>query len=114
MTVVEILIENITNDRLLVPAMEFLVFLFDANIIRLVPSEETRWRQFFNQLQKSHYKSSNIAKIEAVIKLYAALASFGPMKNLVLRKLGQMLVHPYAKVSSNHSLRSGRILTQVS
>ena len=114
MTVVEILMDNIANDRLLIPAMEFLVFLFDANIIRLVASEEVKWRQVFNQLQKSHYKSSNIAKIEAAIKLYAALASFGPMKNLVLRKLCQMLVHPYAKVSSNHSLRSGMILNQIS
>ncbi len=40
MTVVTIFMDNLTNDRVLIPTMGFLIFLFDANLIELLPIQE--------------------------------------------------------------------------
>ena len=39
-TILDIFAANLSNDRLLVPIMEFIVFLFDADIIRPLADDE--------------------------------------------------------------------------
>ncbi len=45
--------------------------------------------------QKAHYKTGNVRKLEAVIKLYGGLVQVYPE---AFQKLTSMLLHPFPKV----------------
>lgn len=49
-------------------------------------------------LQKAHYKTGNVRKLEAAIKLYGGLLQVYPE---ALEKLTSMLLHPFPKIR-NH------------
>jgi tubulin-specific chaperone D len=49
-------------------------------------------------VQKSHYKTGNVRKLEAAIKLYGGLVQVYPE---ALEKLTSMLLHPFPKLR-NH------------
>jgi hypothetical protein len=49
-------------------------------------------------VQKSHYQSANITKINSAIEVYRGLANVESIKSLVLAKLKSMLLHNYTKV----------------
>lgn len=61
-----------------------------------------RYRSLFMTTQKAHYKSGNVRKIEAAVKVYGGfLDVFGKGGNdekEVLRKLVSMLWHPFPAV----------------
>lgn len=46
-------------------------------------------------VQKAHYKTSNVRKLEAAVKVYSGLMEVYPA---VLQKLSSMLLHPFPKV----------------
>lgn len=54
-----------------------------------------RWRSLHITIQKSHFKSTNIRKLEAAAKAYGGLASIYPE---ALRKLTNMLLHPFPQI----------------
>lgn len=58
-----------------------------ANIIR--------WRSLYLVVQKAHYKTGNVRKLEAAIKLYGGLVQVYPE---ALEKLTSMLLHPFPKI----------------
>ncbi|KAI9777363.1 MAG: hypothetical protein M1835_005261, partial [Candelina submexicana] len=69
---VEVLKRNSNNDRVAVPAMEVLsFFLFDTGFAARVGGFE--WRALFTNVQKAHFKSGNVQKLEAAVKIYAGL-----------------------------------------
>jgi hypothetical protein len=55
-------------------------------------------RKLFLLVQKAHYKSSNIPRLEAAISVYAALSRIAPMRMDALKKLTALLLHPYPKI----------------
>ena len=57
-----------------------------------------RWRSVYLLVQKSHYKTGNVRKLEAAIKLYGSLV---PVYPEALQKLTSMLLHPFPKIR-NH------------
>lgn len=49
-------------------------------------------------MQKAHFKSSSIARLEAAIKAYATLSRFESLRVDVFKKLAGMLLHPFPRV----------------
>lgn len=49
-------------------------------------------------VQKSHYKSGNVQKLEAAVKLYTGLARANVVRDTVISKLCSMLLHSFPSV----------------
>ena len=56
-------------------------------------------RRLLVLVQKAHYKSSNIPRLEAAVKVYASLSRIPSLRVECIKKLASMLLHPYPKVS---------------
>lgn len=54
---------------------------------------------------RAHFKSSNIHRLEAAIRVYASLARLDQLRGDVLKKMIGMLLHPFPTVcmSAIHS-----------
>lgn len=51
-------------------------------------------------MQKAHFKTTNMARLEAAIKAYAPLCRLGHLRAEVLKKMVSMLLHPFPRVCS--------------
>lgn len=116
---VAILEKNLGDDRYAIPAMEISGFLLDSCFPLVAVGSETRFvftplltyklcsnisyslRKLFVLVQKAHYKSSNIPRLEAAIRVYSALSRVPSTRMDALKKLTSMLLHPYPKVCFN-------------
>lgn len=65
------------------------------------------FRKLFVVVQKAHYKSSNMPRLEAAIKIYASLSRIESLRADVMKKLISMLLHPYPKVRTVSSYLRG-------
>ncbi|KAI9679221.1 MAG: hypothetical protein M1817_005240 [Caeruleum heppii] len=92
----QILKRHLTNDRVAVPTLEVLAFLFDMGLARW--STEVNAKSHFILVQKSHYNSTNVRKLEAAIKVYAGLLQIPSVRPDVAQKLIKMLRHPFPRV----------------
>ncbi|TKA76646.1 hypothetical protein B0A49_01862 [Cryomyces minteri] len=99
-TFVDILRDNLSTDRIVLPLLEVLAFLFDAHIIQRIAEEGTRfrWRTLLSLVQKAHFKSNSIPKLLAAVNVYRGLAEIEVVRGSVLTKLASMLLHPFPKV----------------
>lgn len=88
----EVAKKNLANDRVLVPTMEVMSYLFDVGIMQ---RSHLDWRAIYLLIQKSHYKTGNVRKLEAAVKLYGGLCGVYPE---AMTKLSSMLLHPFPKV----------------
>ncbi|KAI9742776.1 MAG: hypothetical protein M1818_003505 [Claussenomyces sp. TS43310] len=84
--------KNMNNDRVLVPTLEVMGFLFDAGIMQ---QSHSQWRALYLLVQKAHYKTANVRKLEAAVKVYGGLLQVYPE---AVEKLASMLLHPYPNV----------------
>ena len=88
------------NDRLLVPAMDVLGFLFEIGIMERLESVAN----FFSLVilvKSAHHKSLNIRKLEAAIQIYSGILitpSLIHLRNDTLLQLTSMLLHQYPKI----------------
>jgi hypothetical protein len=112
-TLILILSRNLSsvnnNDRVIVPCLEVISFLFDARILQKTLSEYNypspspfqhsltffSWSFLFTLVQKAHYKTGNVRKLEASIKVYGGLYEVYPR---ALGKLTTMILHPFPKI----------------
>lgn len=85
-----------SNDRVLVSALEVAKFLFDAGTMQ---HSSLSWKDLYLWLQRAHYQSANLRKIEVCVRLYGALAELGLVSGVAERMSG-MLVHRYPSVRS--------------
>ena len=53
------------------------------------------WKSLYFYVQKSHYKTSNVRKLEASIHVYGGLSEIYPP---AIDKLTTMAIHPYPRV----------------
>ncbi|KAL5594694.1 hypothetical protein BROUX41_001610 [Berkeleyomyces rouxiae] len=95
-------------DRVLVSSLEVTAFLIHADLLQR--SERIDARALCLQAQKAGYKSGNMKKIEACVKIYgglAQLASAGGTSRMgrsaeaaaeARKRLGALLFHPWPKV----------------
>ncbi|RDL35861.1 uncharacterized protein BP5553_06473 [Venustampulla echinocandica] len=88
----QVLKNNISNDRVLVPTLEVISFLFDMDIIQKTP---LKWRSLYALTQKAHFKTSNVRKLEAAVKVYGGLMEVYPE---AVQKLSSMLLHPFPRI----------------
>ena len=94
----ELLRENISNDRLAEPALDFIAFLFEAGILQRLRDRDFPWKRLFTDVRKAHFKSGNVPKIEAAVKIYAGMTAVPSVRTGVQEKLCSMLLHPYPKI----------------
>ncbi|KAH8820117.1 tubulin folding cofactor D C terminal-domain-containing protein [Xylogone sp. PMI_703] len=94
-TLFEVVKKNLSNDRVLVPTLEVMGFLFDIGILQQSP---LNWQSFTLLVQKAHYKTGNVRKLEACIKMYGGLVEVYPEE--ALKRLTALLMHPFPRVRS--------------
>ncbi|KAH8705099.1 putative tubulin-specific chaperone D [Talaromyces proteolyticus] len=96
---VAILELNLLDDRYAIPTMEISAFLLDIYSAQAAnPLNHTTLRKLFVLVQKAHFKSSNIPRLEAAVKVYSALSHVQALRKDVLKKLTSILLHPYPKI----------------
>lgn len=95
------------QDRVLVPTMEIIAFLMHAGLFQ--QADRVNLRQVCLQVQKAGYKSGNVRKITACIKVYGGMASMGDNSERMgvadavseaRRRLGALMLHPWPRVRS--------------
>lgn len=104
------------QDRVIVPTLELLAYLFHIGVVQ--QCKDINLRQLCLLTQKAGYKTGNVRKIEACIKVYGGIASTttdevevaanGVTSELELkrkegvveskRRLGALLTHPWPRV----------------
>ena len=94
----DLLQENISNDRLAVPTLEFVAFLFEAGVLQRLRDQDFAWKRLFTNVRKAHFKSGNVQKIVAAVKIYAGMMAVPSVSTEVQEKLYSMLLHPYPKI----------------
>lgn len=114
------LVRNLKNrqgqDRVVVPTLEIIAFLFYVGTFR--HCAEVDYKNLCLLVQKSGYKTGNVRKLEACIKVYGEIAGVGihadraPMATAVVeerrahgimearRRLGALMMHPWPRVRS--------------
>ncbi|KAE8146237.1 tubulin folding cofactor D C terminal-domain-containing protein [Aspergillus avenaceus] len=94
-----VLSDNLQDDRYAIPVLELLAFLLDSYTTSILPqSTDPSLRKLFVLVQKAHFKSSNIARLEAAVKVYASLSRIPSLRADVLKKMTAMLLHPFPRV----------------
>lgn len=116
-----VLSDNLQDDRYAIPTVEILAFVLGGYIHHIpggsealyAPSNKSRnttdqpsLRRIFVLVQKAHFKSSNMARLEAAIKVYGPLARVAALRMEVLKKITGMLLHPFPRVCLE-SIRAG-------
>ncbi|KAI0132151.1 beta-tubulin cofactor d [Xylariales sp. AK1849] len=104
------------QDRVVVPTLELIAYLFHIGVLQRY--EDINLRQLCLLAQKAGYKSGNIRKIEACIKVYGGVVSMSGNEAAVAqatselelkrqeglaeakRRLGALLIHPWPRVRS--------------
>lgn len=88
------------NDRLLIPAMDALGFLFEIGVMeRLIFVE--KYISLTCLVKSAHHKSLNIRKLEAAIQIYSGILITPNLIHLhsdTLLQLTSMLLHQYPKI----------------
>lgn len=104
--------QNQGQDRVIVPTLEVVAYLFHIGQLQRCP--EINLRQLCLLAQKAAYKTGNVRKLEACIKVYGAIAAVdvidGPphispelatkRSEGILeakRRLGALLIHPWPR-----------------
>ncbi|KAF9881856.1 beta-tubulin cofactor d [Colletotrichum karsti] len=100
------------QDRVVVPTLEIVAFLCHVGLFQ--KCQELDLRQLCLQVQKAGYKTGNVRKLEACIKVYGCVAGFDAELQLPVevsdrrrdgilearRRLGALMVHPWPRVRS--------------
>ncbi|KAF5022270.1 hypothetical protein F66182_5709 [Fusarium sp. NRRL 66182] len=91
------------QDRVVVPTLEVIAFLFHMQVFQ---QSSVDFRNLCLQTQKAGYKTGNLRKLEACVKVYAGVASMMDQEGAeagiqeARKRLGALLYHPWPKVRS--------------
>ncbi|KAJ5802960.1 Tubulin-specific chaperone D C-terminal [Penicillium pulvis] len=99
-----VLSDNLPDDRYAIPIIELIAFLLDSYhgyTVAGLNGSNPVFRKVFLLVQKAHFRSANIARMEGAVKVYAALSGTGNLRGEVLKKLTAMLLHPFPRVRSS-------------
>ncbi|CAI7615565.1 unnamed protein product [Penicillium crustosum] len=96
-----VLSDNLHDDRFAIPAVEFVAFLIDSYLSVIPAGSDPSFRKLFTLVQKAHFRSANIARLEAAVKVYAALSRIDSLRDGVLKKMTGLLLHPFPRVRSS-------------
>ncbi|KAF3072537.1 Tubulin-specific chaperone D [Trichoderma lentiforme] len=97
-----------SEDRIIVPTLEIIAFLFYAGLFQR--SQGISYRGLCLQTQKAGYKTGNVRKVIACIKVYGGIAASAGTANGGVnveagakdarKRLGALMSHPWPKVRS--------------
>lgn len=93
---------NQGNDRVLVPTLEIIAFLFHVGLFH--SNLGVNFKALCLYTQKACYKTGNVRKIEACVRVYGGIASMGGAGSAAdgvkeaKKRLGALLFHPWPKV----------------
>ncbi|KAI5373741.1 hypothetical protein J4E82_007554 [Alternaria postmessia] len=90
--------ENITNDRVLLPLLEVISFLFDMQVMQRLQSTPFNFRVLLSYTQKAHFKSTHMQKLHLALDVYRGLGDITLTRTDTLSKVVSMLLHPFPKV----------------
>lgn len=90
--------DNLQDDRYAIPIVELIAFLTDSYTVSTENDPNPIFRRVFLLVQKSHFRSASIPRLEAAVQVYAALVRLGPLRADVLKKLTGLLLHPFPRV----------------
>ncbi|OJI90146.1 hypothetical protein ASPTUDRAFT_52051 [Aspergillus tubingensis CBS 134.48] len=93
-----ILGENLQDDRFAIPVLEVLAFLLDSFVSSVPDDSIPSLRKLFVLVQRAHFKSSNIARLEAAVRAYAPLSRIEQLHTEVVKKMTALLLHPFPRV----------------
>ncbi|KAL4771088.1 tubulin folding cofactor D C terminal-domain-containing protein [Aspergillus nidulans var. acristatus] len=93
-----VLSEKLIDERYAIPILETVAFLLDGYVASVPGFQSPTLRKLFVLVQKAHFKTSSIARLEAAIRAYAPLSRLDQVRADVLKKLTGMLLHPFPKV----------------
>ncbi|KAK8161036.1 tubulin folding cofactor D C terminal-domain-containing protein [Phyllosticta citrichinensis] len=93
---------NLSNDRVIMPLLDVVAFLFDAQVLQRLNGSNFKWRTLLSLVQKSHFKSNNIAKLHLALDAYRGLANVPAIRPDIMTKLSSMLLHAFPKVVSTN------------
>ncbi|EPS32540.1 hypothetical protein PDE_07500 [Penicillium oxalicum 114-2] len=91
---------NIQDDRYAIPVVDLLGFLIDSFVVPDQSVYDAALREVFVLVQKFHFRSSSIQRLESAVKVYAALSRCTSLREDALKKLTGILLHPFPRVSS--------------
>jgi hypothetical protein len=107
---------NADNDRVIIPLLETIAFLFDMHTMQRLASSSsfkyviprsqaqltfanaTSFRSLLSQTQKAHFKSSHMQKLHFALDVYRGLGQIQATSSDTLTKVTNMLLHPFPKV----------------
>ncbi|KAF2031567.1 beta-tubulin cofactor d [Setomelanomma holmii] len=96
--VLGILKANNDNDRVLVPLLETVAFLFDMQIMHHLTPTSFNFRSLLSLIQKAHFKSTHMQKLHLAIEVYRGLGCLPNTRQDTLSKVTSMLLHPFPKI----------------
>ncbi|EMD69994.1 hypothetical protein COCSADRAFT_78095 [Bipolaris sorokiniana ND90Pr] len=97
-TFLTLLKSHLDNDRILLPLLEVLAFLFDMHVMHRLTTTSFSFRTLLSYAQKSHFKSSHVHKLHLALDMYRGLGSVPVTREETLRKVTSMLLHPFPKI----------------
>lgn len=98
------------EDRIIVPTLEIIAFLFHVGLFQRC--EGINYRSLCLQTQKAGYKTGNVRKVAACIKVYGGIAAAGTAgavsagDNVEIgvkdarKRLGALMSHPWPRIRS--------------
>ncbi|KAL6881200.1 tubulin cofactor D [Trichoderma novae-zelandiae] len=90
------------QDRIIVPTLEMIAFLFHTGLLQRCPG--VNHKNLCLQTQRAGYKTGNVRKITACIKVYGGIAASADSGDAGVkaarRRLGALMSHPWPKVRS--------------
>lgn len=105
------------QDRVAVPTLEIVAFLFSVGVWQRASAPAVDLKSLCLQVQRAGYKSGNVRKIEACVKVYGGVAAMGGVDDddndggegarrsqavaEARRRLGALLLHPWPRVRSS-------------
>jgi hypothetical protein len=89
---------NLPDDRYAIPILDLLSFLIDSFVVPNQGDSDPVFRRVFVLVQKAHFRSSNIQRLESAVKVYAALSRLDSLRSDVLKKMTGLLLHPFPRV----------------
>ncbi|KAJ6005877.1 Tubulin-specific chaperone D C-terminal [Penicillium sp. IBT 35674x] len=99
-----VLNDNLPDDRYAIPIIELIAFLLDSYhgyTVAGLNGSNPVFRKVFLLVQRAHFRSANIARMEGAVKVYSALSEIENLRGDVLKKLTAMLLHPFPRVRSS-------------
>lgn len=99
-TIITLLEDSYTDERQATPLLETIALVVEQHIELGGLECELPAQRLWNVVRKAHFKSTNIRKLEAAVKIYGALTRQGDTRRKALHKLRDLLLHPYPNVSS--------------